>query len=467
MDSERVDKIETEAGTPVPGAGKPAPVVDPALYRRADVRRVLVALDIGALYRVLQGDAGMSQRQIAARTGQSQSEIADIIAGRKVENIALLRRIAEGLGIPPELMGLSWWCADGTSTRPDCPYGEGDTVAELPEGVSAEMLRRHVLALGAAAAFGGPIKGFGELLDVGIPEPAPLPPRLFGVHVVQIRDLTGNLREAIHAHGSQPQVSSAATAWADRLLDVSGAEPVKQALMAAAAELHTVAGWAGLDAGLYDRALYHYTRALELATEAGNAYLQAVALACAGLTMLEHGYPDDGLKLLQLGQIRSWDIAPDHGMRRVVEACALADAATALARVGCAQAANTALAKSRDLWQPSSGDPWGDPDGAAARLEIERGRFDTAEPFAVASIRRWDGVSQLRRTLSAVTLAIVHVQAGESDGLDMAYRAVIDVTKLTSANARTWLRSLATALERRPGGEAKQLARMTRQVAGA
>ncbi len=115
------------------------------------------------------------------------------------------------------------------------------------------MLRRHVLALGGIAAVGAPIIGellnIGELLDLSGPAPAQRlaqrPSRLFGVHVAQVRDLTGSLRGAIHTHGANPQVSSAATAWADQLLGVPGPELVKRALMAAVAELHTVAGWAG------------------------------------------------------------------------------------------------------------------------------------------------------------------------------------------------------------------------------
>ncbi|MDQ3760930.1 MAG: hypothetical protein M3460_04310 [Actinomycetota bacterium] len=52
-------------------------------------------------------------------------------------------------------MGLSWWGLDGT-------YCGVVTVAELPEGVDAEMLRRHLLALGATTAFGAPIHGLGD-----------------------------------------------------------------------------------------------------------------------------------------------------------------------------------------------------------------------------------------------------------------------------------------------------------------
>jgi hypothetical protein len=50
--------------------------IDPMLYRREDMREVLARWDIAALYRALNDDAGLSQRQIAARTGQQQSEVA-------------------------------------------------------------------------------------------------------------------------------------------------------------------------------------------------------------------------------------------------------------------------------------------------------------------------------------------------------------------------------------------------------
>jgi hypothetical protein len=81
--------------------------------------------------------------------------------------------------------------------------------------------------------------------------------------------------------------------------------------MAAVAALHVHAGWASSDAGLYDRAMVHYARAMELATEAGDAYLQAHALTLAGFATVEHGHPDDGLKMLQLAQVKSWQIPSD------------------------------------------------------------------------------------------------------------------------------------------------------------
>ncbi len=265
-------------------------------------------------------------------------------------------------------------------------------------------------------------------------------------------------------------------AWATRLLDVPGADAVRKALMVAVAELHIEAGWSGLDAGLYDRAMCHYGHALKLGTEAGDAYCQALALNYAGLATVEHDDPNEGLKLLQVGAVTALGIPADEqrpvvvgeGGRAGVQAQALANSATALSRLDypeAARAADTALAKSRELWAPTPADSYGDLDRPAASLALDRGRLDVAEQFAVASVRRWEGVSQVRRTLAGVVLATIHVRAGEPDGPRLAHGAVTAGAKLTSFRVRRRLEPLAAALEARSGGDYRQLARMARQVA--
>jgi len=99
------------------------------------------------------------------------------------------------------------------------------------------------------------------------------------------------------------------------------------------------------------------------------------------------------------------------------------------------------------------------------RGAVGRGRrLDEAEQFAVASVCRWEGGSRVSRTLSSVVLATIHVRAGEPDGLRMAHSA-LTASKLTSFRVRQRLEPLTAALEARPGGDAKQLARMARRVA--
>ena len=445
----------------------PAPPVDPRLYEREDVRPILAERDIAALYRVLK-DAGLTQRTIAELTGQSQSEVSEILKGRRVRDVTVLERICDGLGIPRELMGLSHGAYRGEVT-----------VANPPEGVDEDMLRRQAIELGAGLAVGAPAAKLAQLLErLELPDPSPvtLPSQLAGIHVAKARDLTRRLGDARRAYGPDPEVSSASAAWTSKLLDVPGAEPVKQALVVAVSELHIEAGWEAFDAGLYDRAMYHYGCALKLATEAGDAYCQAVALNRAGLATVEHGDPNEGLKMLQCGGVTALHVPPDEpravvvggSSRAAVRAIALADEATALSGLDypeAAQAADTALAKSRELWQPTPAEPNGDLDRPAACLELDRGRLDAAEPFAAASVRRWEGVSQVGRTHSAVVLATIHVRAGEQRGLQFAHSAVAAAGKLTSVRVRRRLEPLADALEARPGSDYRELARMTRQVA--
>jgi hypothetical protein len=315
--------------------------------------------------------------------------------------------------------------------------------------------------------------GLGQLAKLAGTASVPLPSRIFEIHGVQVRNLTRSLGEAALTYGLDPQVSSTAAEQATQLLRVPGSEPVKRALLVAVAELQIRAGFAGFNAALYDRAMYHFTRGLALATDAGDAYLQTTTLNGAGLATIEHGHPNDGLKMLQCGQVTAWKIHPNldrntvvgEGCRVALEACGLADSATALAALGQPKAAYRALGKSRELWYPARADPRGDLDRPAALLELARGRLDVTEQFASASLRRWEGISEVSRIRSGVLMATIHVRAGEPSALTLAHGALKAVGKLSSVRARTELEPLAVALEARPGSDTKELARITRQVA--
>jgi tetratricopeptide (TPR) repeat protein len=335
------------------------------------------------------------------------------------------------------------------------------------------MLRRHLIALGGAAMAGAPVARLGELLpELPAPPPVPLPSQLSNTQLAQVRDLTRRLDRATVTLGSSPEVSSAATTMAERLLSVPGPEQIRRALLIAVAELHIQAGWAGFDAGLYEQAMHHYARALELGTEAGDAYLQALVLNYAGLATVEHGHPDDGLKMLQCARVKAWDIPRQsrevvigEGSRVAVEACGLADSATALAALGQPEAAYRHLGMSRELWLPASGAAAGDLDRPAAWLEVRRGRLDVAQQLATSSARRWQDVSRVGHTTSGILLATIHVKAGERDGPQLAHQAISAVAQLTSVRVRRQLAPLAEALAARPGSEAAALAGMAHQLA--
>jgi transcriptional regulator with XRE-family HTH domain len=102
------------AEQPVPEWVLCSPVMLVALARR----------DIPAVFRQLQ-QLGLSQRRIAARTGQTQSEVGEVLSGSQiVRSYDTLLCIAHGLGIPRGLLGLAYTTPRGDATSTDglCPH---------------------------------------------------------------------------------------------------------------------------------------------------------------------------------------------------------------------------------------------------------------------------------------------------------------------------------------------------------
>src|ERR1700712_2579434 len=76
-------------------------------WNEPEMKRALADRDISSVYRLLRR-VGISQRHIAALTGQSQSEVSEILKGRQVMAYDVLARISGGLGIPRGYMGLAY-----------------------------------------------------------------------------------------------------------------------------------------------------------------------------------------------------------------------------------------------------------------------------------------------------------------------------------------------------------------------
>jgi transcriptional regulator with XRE-family HTH domain len=115
-----VERVTPPEPPPVPERVKkepPAVLVKRALGREA-MRKALADRDIAGVYRILSG-LGVTQRQIAAMTEQSQSEISEILDGRRVVAYDVLVRIAEGLSVPRGLMGLAYELADDANSTPE------------------------------------------------------------------------------------------------------------------------------------------------------------------------------------------------------------------------------------------------------------------------------------------------------------------------------------------------------------
>lgn len=89
--------------------------IDRRVWQNPRMRAALALRDLAAVFRILRAH-GVSQRKIAAITDQSQSEISEIVGGRRVVAYDVLVRVADGFGIPRGWMGLA---ADQDQELPD------------------------------------------------------------------------------------------------------------------------------------------------------------------------------------------------------------------------------------------------------------------------------------------------------------------------------------------------------------
>lgn len=109
------------------------------LLTGAVARHAIAHRDITTVFRILR-EAGVSQTRLAHATGQQQSEISEIISGSQVQSVALLERIADGLGAPRGWMGPAF----DPDLGPD-PSAQGDAPTE--DETNANLLRHAATVL--------------------------------------------------------------------------------------------------------------------------------------------------------------------------------------------------------------------------------------------------------------------------------------------------------------------------------
>ena len=383
-------------------AGTASPV-DPALWETPAMRAALRARDIGAVYRLLQR-AGVAQRQIAALTGQAQSDVSEILSGRSVKSYDLLARIAAGLGAPRGYLGLA--------------YQE-----------SAEP-------------------------------PTPAPGRLHPEHVAQLAAVTDLLR-AVDAGAGGGACRDAALAQlrrGSRLLDARGAPEDRRRLRRALADLHLVAGWTTFDVGLPDAARRHFRHARTLAGDTGADSLVAKADYCLGRLRLHHGHPDQAARHFRRGLAT----ARRSGCRRTA-ALLGANHGWALAAQHDAAGALAAFGAAEDNWAAAGPDPapwirgYGDADAHAltgvglAILARHSPRHQGPAIRSLTSALTLRPVAAARsRAFELAALAAVRLHAGEPEqALATAWQAVELAEALQSRRVVERLTPLRAALASR------------------
>jgi transcriptional regulator with XRE-family HTH domain/tetratricopeptide (TPR) repeat protein len=270
--------------------------VTPDVWNDREMRDALAQRDVSEIYRQLRRH-GVSQRQIAASTGQSQSEVSEILKGRQVMAYDVLARIADGLGIPRGYMGLAY---DGATAM------RVAKAANAPDAEEDESVkRRKFLSHAAAVTMGAAVFGEGDNSWVPSSAQTPAPARIGMTDVQQIQAATKALRDLDYRYGGGTcrDAVVAQLSWAQQLLESTAADPVRKQLFVALADMHSLAGWTSFDIGLLDPARGHFGKALEFAKQADDDGLVASVLYRMGRVYLHYQEPNEALKLFQLGQI--------------------------------------------------------------------------------------------------------------------------------------------------------------------
>jgi transcriptional regulator with XRE-family HTH domain len=434
-------------------------VIDLVDWNEPGLRVALARRDITTLYRRLVA-AGVTQKRIGELTGQSQSEVSEIIKGRQVMGYDLLVRIAEGLGIPRGWMGLTYEVSS-IEFAPDVQVDDDPrTFKEASEAVK----RRRFLAAATMAVVDRPFLGAVVALD-HTPVATPLPTKIVQADVTALHDLTERFRVLGRAGQGVSDVLSSVVHRADQLLTMPAAgDAVQQALLSQLADLHTLAGWWCTDMLQVDIARYHYSRALRLAADAGDTLAMVSAVSHAAHMDRELGAPNDALKLYQMAQGKLSDLPGGHPELPAQRASLYVRSAHCWALLDRPHHAREQLARAGDL--PTLKDPFERAlaDAVRAFTELALGQIDAAEQYATNSVRTWSPDDRRESAYARIALAATHAVAGELDTARTAVAAFDAVDELSSAFNRAMLAPLEQALAARKDSTSVELAQRARAL---
>ncbi|MEU3216469.1 helix-turn-helix transcriptional regulator [Streptomyces sp. NPDC006971] len=299
-------------------------LLDPDVLDREDVRRALAEHDFAAVFALIKKWGGLSQNRIASACQLTPGKVSTITSGRhRVTSFDVVCRIADGLRIPGELLGL----APRPWEHQQCPeqqlptesLGEGvadeipwrtDATVELAEHLTRSDLvmdrRALTRALAASAVTGAALLDSLEgWLVPGATVAAPRRPGRLGLRDVEELEATARaFRRWDQQHGGglrRKAVLGQLAEVAGTLGDHQTAE-IEARLYRVMAQLSGTAATMAWDSGLHRQAQDYYRLALRAAHAGGDVAFGANVLAGMARQMLYCGCPDDALQLINLAQ---------------------------------------------------------------------------------------------------------------------------------------------------------------------
>ncbi|GAA3805159.1 helix-turn-helix transcriptional regulator [Sphaerisporangium flaviroseum] len=439
-----------------------------AIWERPQMRQALAQRDIATVYLLLQR-VGVSQRRIAALTGQSQSEISEILNGRQVMAYDVLVRIADGLCVPRGYMGLAY---------DDASEGMADpTRLGYQDDADEDEQVRRLLAHAAQVTIGAAVAAVDDWRQPLARVDTPVPAKIGDTEVEQVETVTRSLRALDYRYGGGVcrDAVVAQLAWSQHLLRATCSEDVGRRLHRAVADQHNLAGWTSFDVGLYSAARRHLARALEQAKHAKDPSLAANILYRMGRVHLHIGRTEDALRFFQLGQICAQDASCELTVSMLC-----ANEAGAYALLGDERLAMKSIRRAHDEFNRADHDAapcwvrfFGDADIDAASgmthaglARTHPGHLVTAAELLSSSVRSRDQSMARSKVFELIGLATVQLLLGEVDsGLRNGHEAVTLVGQIRSVRTIDRLAPLETAAADRPqNSDARELCRRIADV---
>ncbi|SHE57828.1 helix-turn-helix domain-containing protein [Streptoalloteichus hindustanus] len=423
-----------------------------AVWELPDVREALARRDMRAVFRAVSA-AGLSQREIAQRTGQNQSDVSAVVHGREVQSYDLLVRIAVGLGIPRGYMGLAY----SPGCEPRSPDQEEDE----------DVKRRRFLAHAGQVVLGAAVFGDPEPFSVAPWSPTPAPRRIGMTDVEQVRRATEHLRalELVHGGGVVLPAFDGHAQTAEGLLKARAADQVRREMFGAVALLRGRAAGAAYDMGLMDHARSHLLQGMKLAREGDHPAIQASLLHNAGCIERHGGAPDAALRLFSLGHLSASNI----GCPRLLALLEINEA-WAHAQLGNREQATRAIASARDNFargETENTPPWLSWFTLAEVRSVEGVTWVALgeETKAVSSLREAlrnrTNANLLSQSFELAELGATHLRDGDlSEGVRLGMKSLDLVGPLRSQRARDRLAPLQTAALR----SGRQAADLTHRI---
>ena len=373
----------------------------------------------------------LPQELVAGWLDLTQAQLSRIEKGPAPEQLSKLRKWAETLGIPPDLL---WF------------------KLRTPQAASLDTVNRQdFLRAALGATVSGAAAPLIELLSSI--EPTPVPSTVGLAEIEQIRTTAREFSSWDHTYGGGlvREAVGAQLRYAVSLLNARCADKHRADLRSAVGFLGHTAAFMAFDAYAHADARSMFRLALTCAEDAGDWQLRGKVLSSMARQAIWCGNPDEGLTFVELAMVRSDRLAPTE--RAMLHSAR----ARALAKLHRTEDAMAAIGQADDEFSnanPSNDPPWmayydaaqhaGDTGHALFDLALDGQFVSEARSRLQTAI---DGHSEAyvrSRAISGIKLASLTMATG--DPLEAAVfgkSALVDAGHVRSRRAADDLRELA------------------------